>query len=108
MAKQVRPVRYDNGESRELNSNEIIAPDYLGTETRTGAKFLRDDGTWQTVAGGAATWGGITGTLSSQSDLQSALDDKLDDTQFDGLAKITVGTTTPVGPATGDLWVDTN
>jgi len=28
---------------------------------------------------GSATWGGITGTLSAQSDLQSALDAKLDD-----------------------------
>lgn len=27
---------------------------------------------------------------------------------FSGLAKITVGTTAPVGPATGDLWIDTN
>ena len=25
-----------------------------------------------------------------------------------GVTKITVGTTAPVGPATGDLWVDTN
>ena len=39
---------------------------------------------------------------------QTALDAKLDDTQFSGLAKITVGTVAPVGPATGDLWVDTN
>lgn len=29
-------------------------------------------------------------------------------TIFSGLAKITVGTTTPVGPSTGDLWIDTN
>lgn len=42
------------------------------------------------------------------SDIQTQLNSKLDDTQFDGLAKITVGTTTPVGPAVGDLWVDTN
>ena len=27
---------------------------------------------------------------------------------FSGLAKITVGTTTPVGPSVGDLWIDTN
>lgn len=39
---------------------------------------------------------------------QTALDNKLDDTQFNGVAKISVGTTTPVAPSTGDLWVDTN
>jgi hypothetical protein len=39
---------------------------------------------------------------------QTALDGKLDDTQFSGLSKITVGTTAPASPAIGDLWVDTN
>lgn len=39
---------------------------------------------------------------------QTALDSKLDDTQFSGLSKITVGTTAPTSPAVGDLWVDTN
>ncbi len=104
--------------------------------------------------GGGSSWGSITGTLSSQTDLQSALNGKapinnptftgsvggitksmvglgnvdntadldkpvstatqtalnakLDDTQFDGLTKITVGTTAPSSPATGDLWIDTN
>lgn len=33
---------------------------------------------------------------------------KLDATAFSGLTKISVGTSTPVGPNTGDLWVDTN
>ena len=31
------------------------------------------------VAGGSAAWGGITGTLSSQTDLQTALDGKVDE-----------------------------
>jgi hypothetical protein len=66
------------------------------------------DITIASTGGGGAVWGSITGTLSSQTDLQTALDNKLDDTQFSGVAKISVGTTTPVGPATGDLWVDTN
>lgn len=39
------------------------------------AKFLRGDATWATVSGGVA-WGAITGTLSSQTDLQTALDGK--------------------------------
>lgn len=29
-------------------------------------------------------------------------------TAFDGLSKITVGTTQPSNPSVGDLWVDTN
>jgi hypothetical protein len=39
---------------------------------------------------------------------QTALDAKLDDTQFDGLSRITVGATAPSSPSTGDLWIDTN
>lgn len=35
------------------------------------------------TSGGSAVWGAITGTLSSQTDLQSALDAKLDDSQLD-------------------------
>jgi len=38
--------------------------------------------TWHGVSG-AAVWGAITGTLSSQTDLQAALDAKLDDSQLD-------------------------
>jgi hypothetical protein len=43
--------------------------------------FLRADGTWAAPpsGGGDGTWGSITGTLSSQTDLQTALDGKLDD-----------------------------
>jgi len=33
--------------------------------------------TWQTPSGGGGAWGSITGTLSSQTDLQTALDAKL-------------------------------
>lgn len=39
--------------------------------------FLRADGTWAAPpAGGSVAWGSITGTLSSQTDLQGALDAK--------------------------------
>lgn len=45
--------------------------------TPDGTKFLRDDGSWQNVAGGGdAAWGGITGTLTDQADLAAALDGK--------------------------------
>ena len=46
--------------------------------------------------------------ISDTTGLQAALDNKLDDTQFSGLSKITVGTSAPSSPAVGDLWVDTN
>lgn len=39
--------------------------------------YLRADGTWAAPPGASAVaWGGITGTLSAQTDLQSALDGK--------------------------------
>ena len=44
-----------------------------------GSTFLSDNGTFSVPGGGPsgnATWGAITGTLSNQTDLQSALDDK--------------------------------
>jgi hypothetical protein len=39
---------------------------------------------------------------------QTALNGKLDDSQFNGLSRISVGTTAPSSPSIGDLWVDTN
>ncbi len=45
------------------------------TGTPSASTFLRGDGTWATVAASTA-WGNITGTLSSQTDLQSALNNK--------------------------------
>lgn len=43
--------------------------------TPDGTKFLRDDGSWQTVSASVA-WGSITGALSNQADLQAALNGK--------------------------------
>lgn len=56
----------------------------------------------QGPAGSGAAWGGITGTLSSQADLQAALDLKLN------ASRLTVGPTPPPNPSSGDLWIDTN
>jgi len=51
---------------------------------------------------GPSLWGGIGGTLSTQADLQAALDLKLN------ASRLTVGPTPPPNPALNDLWVDTN
>lgn len=48
---------------------------FIGTNGQV-TSFLRGDGTWGPPVDVAARWGSITGTLSQQTDLQSALDDK--------------------------------
>lgn len=52
------------------NYTESTLRDFL--RTNTGSSSLSSGG------GGGASWGGITGTLSDQTDLQSELDDKQD------------------------------
>lgn len=50
---------------------------WLLLETDTGARFKRQGSAWVNAeTGGASSWGSITGTLSSQGDLQTALDAK--------------------------------
>jgi hypothetical protein len=52
---------------------------------RDGNTYGRKDGDWVTLAlGGSPAWGDITGTLSDQTDLQTALDTKLEDAPSDG------------------------
>lgn len=49
----------------------------LGSGTASASTWLRGDGTWATIpAAAATTWGSITGTLSNQTDLQTALNGK--------------------------------
>lgn len=141
----------------------VLATDRLGTGTASSSTFLRGDGTWAAPpSAGAAAWGSVTGTLSDQTDLQSALNAKQDtitgaastvassnltvsralvsnssgkiaaatatSTEVGYLSGVTsaiqtqlnakeptlasnrkrqifVQSTTPAGPATGDLWV---
>lgn len=47
-----------------------------------GNTYGRKNGAWTTITAGGGTWGSITGTLSDQTDLQSALDAKQDDLTF--------------------------
>lgn len=59
---------------------DVFATSAKGLAPASGGgtvNFLRADGTWAApVGGGAAAWGGITGTLSAQTDLQTALNGK--------------------------------
>jgi hypothetical protein len=101
-------------------------------------KFLKDDGTWAAAGGGsfsgdmddipdgttyvktennytdadaakvAATSGTNTGDNATNTLYSGLAASKLDATAFSGLAKITVGTSTPGSPSLGDLWIDTN
>lgn len=45
-----------------------------------GNSFLANDGTYKAVSSGSASWGSITGTLSNQTDLQTALNGKANST----------------------------
>jgi len=60
------------------NSIPTTASQVVGkfSGTPTGSLFLRDDGTLAAPSVGGVAWGAISGTLSSQTDLQTALDGK--------------------------------
>lgn len=59
------------------------------------SNFLRADGTWAAPpGGGSVSWGGITGTLSAQTDLQSALDGKAPSSHTQAWSTITSTPTT--------------
>lgn len=66
--------------------NPVLALGEPGLETDT-TRTKYGDGTtaWNSLpySRGAVAWGQITGTLSAQTDLQAALDAKLDDSQLD-------------------------
>jgi hypothetical protein len=65
----------------DLDAGNITAEDSGHVYTvATFTTFLRENTGFKTASGGSgAEWGSITGTLSTQSDLQSALDSKQDD-----------------------------
>ena len=58
-------------------TDELLATK-LADAPSDGSTYGRLNGAWSVVGGGGSVaWGAITGTLSSQADLQSALDGKL-------------------------------
>ena len=63
----------------KLDSNPALASII---NTGDGTQFLANDGTYKIVSGGSGSsaWGGITGTLSDQTDLENALNAKADTT----------------------------
>ena len=64
-------------------TGDLYYRDASGNFLRRG---IGSSGDFLTVSGGLPTW----------------------QTRFSGTSKITVGTSAPVSPATGDLWIDTN
>lgn len=62
----------------------------LGTGVANTTVFLRGDGTWAgTPAAGSPAWGDITGTLSNQTDLQTALNGKAAASHTHNIADVT-------------------
>ena len=70
----------------------VFAAARLGTGTANSGTFLRGDGQWAAVSSGGGTWGTITGTLSNQTDLQSALNAKANTSHTHAAGDITSGT----------------
>lgn len=58
----------------------VAVGDVTATGTPSGTTYLRGDGSWSVPpaggGGGSSAWGAISGTLSDQSDLQTALNAK--------------------------------
>lgn len=62
MAAQ-KPLFNNAGTIQEIGTGDSVDPATLGSGTRDGTKYLRDDGTWQAVAGGGGSPGGNSGEL---------------------------------------------
>ncbi|HXA67389.1 MAG TPA: hypothetical protein VNV82_19685 [Bryobacteraceae bacterium] len=74
-------------------SNPCLTLGALDINTVNGALYScpTAGGSWVLATGGSAAWGAITGTLSSQTDLQTALNSKATAPQITHLGTITAG-----------------
>lgn len=79
-----------------------------------GKVYGRQDGAWTEVSGGSGSivWGGITGTLSNQTDLQNALNLKANDNEISVVGKsgsyddlLNKPTILPDAPANGQQYI---
>lgn len=75
-------------DSIDYTGNYLTNKPTLGTMSAVndapsdGNEYVRKNGSWSVASGGTPAWGDITGTLSNQTDLQTALDTKADVTDI--------------------------
>ena len=96
---------YKAGEYIYFNGNTTANIYIALVDCGKGQSPTTASGKWQQAfsSGGSSEWGKITGTLSNQTDLQTALNGKI---AGDGVTKITVSASAPISPSAGDLWID--
>lgn len=78
---------------QQITANPINLDNLSATGTADSTTYLRGDNTWATVSP-SVVWGGITGVLSNQTDLQTALNNKADLSHNHAASNITSGTFT--------------
>lgn len=80
--------------------NWVSGQGYITDAPSDNKQYARKNGVWSEFVSGGGTWGSITGTLSNQTDLQSALNGK-EKTIYKQAAE-------PSGAVDGDIWIDTD
>jgi len=85
-------------------AGQIAGRDIPGTIADGKVLVSNATGGWDPATPG----GGSTPTGTGFRHVTAGVEDSVAVEIFSGLAKITVGTTAPVGPAAGDLWIDSN
>ena len=78
----------------KANSADLGTMAGIDDAPSNGNEYVRKNGDWSVASGGGGVWGSITGTLSDQTDLQTALNGKEDTLTFDSVP--TDGSTNPV------------
>lgn len=94
------------------NNSSTSKHGFLKKLSNVSTEYMDGTGNWSTPASSGAAWGSITGTLSDQTDLQSALDakandgDVVHDTGDETIAGVKTFTSDPIIPdeAYGSGW----